>query len=65
MVLRGDGGTGYVLIDWFTPDGLSTWGDVRLTILGTEGYVELRKNVGVAGRPGGNHLFLVDQKEKE
>ena len=63
MVLRGDGGTGYVRIDWFTPDGLSTWGDVRLTILGTEGYIELRKNVDVAGRPGGNHLFLVDQKE--
>lgn len=63
MVLRGDQGTGYVRIDWFTPDGLSTWGDVRLTILGTEGYIELRKNVDIGGRPGDNHLFLVDQKE--
>lgn len=63
MILRGDQGTGYVRIDWFTPDGLSTWGDVRLTILGTEGYIELRKNVDIGGRPGGNHLFLVDQKE--
>ena len=63
MVLRGDGGSGYVRIDWFTPAGLSTWGDVRLTILGTEGYIELRKNVDIAGRPGGDHLFLVDQKE--
>jgi predicted dehydrogenase len=63
MLLRGDGGTGYVRVDWFTPDGLSTWGDGRLTILGTDGYIEIRKNVDIAGRPGGNHLFLVDKKE--
>jgi predicted dehydrogenase len=63
MLLRGDGGTGYVRVDWFTPDGLGTWGDGRLTILGTDGYIELRKNVDIAGRPGGNHLFLVDGKE--
>ncbi|HEX8119582.1 MAG TPA: Gfo/Idh/MocA family oxidoreductase [Pyrinomonadaceae bacterium] len=63
MMLRGDGGTGYVRVDWFTPGGLSSWGDGRLTVLGTEGYIELRKNVDIAGRPGGNHLFLVDNKE--
>ncbi len=62
VVLRGNGGTGYVRVDWYTPNGLSTWGDGRLTVLGTEGYIELRKYVDVAGRPGGNHLFLVDQK---
>ena len=39
----GNGGTGYVRLDWYTPDGLPTWGDGRLTILGTEGYIELRK----------------------
>jgi len=59
-MLRGDGGMGYIRVDWFTPDGLPTWGDTRLTILGTEGYIEVRKNVDVAGRPGGNHLFLAD-----
>ena len=62
-MLRGNGGTGYIRIDWFTPDGLNTWGDGRLTILGTEGYIELRKYVDIAGRDGGNHLFLVDKKE--
>ena len=62
-VLRGDRGTGYIRVDWFTPDGLSTWGDGRLTILGTEGFIEIRKNVDIGGRPGGSHLFLVDQKE--
>ncbi|MBN2371805.1 MAG: Gfo/Idh/MocA family oxidoreductase [Vicinamibacteria bacterium] len=63
VVLRGDGGTGYIRVDWFTPDGLSTWGDGRLTILGTEGFIEIRKNVDIAGRAGDSHLFLVDQKE--
>ena len=62
-LLRGNGGTGYIRVDWFTPDGLATWGDGRLTILGTDGFIEIRKNIDIAGRPGGSHLFLVDQKE--
>lgn len=53
--------TGYVRVDWFTPGGLPTWGDGRLTILGTEGYIELRKYIDIAGRPGTDHLFLVDR----
>jgi predicted dehydrogenase len=63
VMLRGDSGTGYIRVDWFTPDGLKSWGDGRLTILGTDGYIELRKNIDIAGREGGNHLFLVDGKE--
>jgi predicted dehydrogenase len=63
MLLRGNGGTGYIRVDWFTPDGLPTWGDGRLTILGTDGFIEIRKNVDIGGRPGGSHLFLSDQKE--
>jgi predicted dehydrogenase len=63
VMLRGNQGLGYIRVDWFTPDGLSTWGDGRLTILGTDGFIEIRKNVDIAGRTGGNHLFLVDQKE--
>lgn len=63
MMVRGNRGTGYIRVDWFTPDGLPTWGDGRLTILGTEGFIEIRKNVDIAGRPGGSHLFLSDQKE--
>ncbi len=63
LVIRGDGGTGYIRVDWLTPRGLATWGDGRLTILGTDGYIELRKYIDIAGRPGGNHLFLVEQKQ--
>jgi predicted dehydrogenase len=60
--IRTDRTTGYIRVDWFTPEGLPTWGDGRLTILGTEGYIELRKYVDIAGRPGTDHLFLVDRK---
>jgi predicted dehydrogenase len=63
MMLRGNAGFGYVRLDWFTPKGLGTWGDGRLFILGTDGYIELRKYVDIAGRKGGNHLFVVDAKE--
>ena len=63
MSVRSDHATGYIRIDWFTPKGLATWGDGRTFILGTDGYIELRKYIDIAGRPGDNHLFLVDQKE--
>ena len=62
MMLRGNHGFGYVRLDWFTPQGLGTWGDGRLFILGTEGYMELRKYADIAGRSGGNHLFVVDKQ---
>ena len=64
LVLRGDRGCGYIRVDWFTPGGLETWGDGRLTILGTDGFIEIRKNIDIGRRQsGGSHLFLVDQKE--
>jgi predicted dehydrogenase len=62
MLLRSDSGCGYARVDWYTPDGLATWGDGRLTVLGTDGYIELRKNIDIDGRPGTDHLFLIDHK---
>lgn len=63
-MVRGDKGSGYVRVDWFTPKGLGSWGDGRLTILGTEGFIEIRKNIDPAsGHKGGNHLYLTDNKE--
>jgi predicted dehydrogenase len=59
--LVGDNGaSGYFRVDWFTPDGLGTWGDGRTFILGTEGYIELRKYIDVATNPNGGHVFLVN-----
>ena len=59
IALRSDKGHGYIRVDWYTPDALPTWGDGRLTILGTEGYIELRKYVDV-GHEGADHLILVN-----
>jgi predicted dehydrogenase len=61
VMLRSNDASGFIRVDWFTPDGLSTWGDGRLFILGTEGYIELRKYVDIDGRPGSDHVFLVNR----
>ncbi len=64
VMLSGNGGVGYIRVDWFTPDGLDSWGDGRLIIMGTEGTIEVRKNIDiVSGNKGGNHLYLVNKKE--
>jgi predicted dehydrogenase len=62
IVLSAGRASAYIRVDWFTPDGLSTWGDGRLFITGTTGSIELRKYIDVVGRPGKDHLFLVDRK---
>lgn len=58
--LRSASASGYIRVDWYTPDALPTWGDGRLTILGTQGYIELRKYVDVGGPEGTDHLLLVN-----
>ncbi len=63
IMLRTDTVRGYARVDWFTADGLASWGDGRLFLLGTEGTIELRKNLDIAGRPGADHLFLVDGRQ--
>jgi len=63
LLLRSEHAQGYMRVDWYTPDGLANWGDGRLTVLGTQGYIELRKYIDIAGRTGINHLFLVDRKQ--
>ncbi len=60
-----NGATNHFRVDWFTPDGLRTWGDGRTTILGTKGYIELRKYIDVGREGGGNQLFLVNEKVEQ
>jgi len=65
-VLKGNNGaSGYFRVDWLTPDGLSTWGDGRTFILGTKGYIELRKYCDVGRDPRGEHLFLVNNDSEQ
>ena len=63
MMLKGNGGAGYVRVDWFTPDSVKVFGDGRLTILGTEGTIELRKYVDIAKSDKGSNLYLANNKE--
>ena len=61
--LTGNGGHGYIRLDWFTPDALPTWGDGRLLILGDKGFIEIRKYTDLAKSEKGNHLFLANNDE--
>jgi predicted dehydrogenase len=64
VVVRGDRGLGYFRVDWFTPAALPVFGDGRVTVIGTEGYLEIRASIDVEGRgPGIHHLFLVNQQQ--
>jgi len=61
-LLADNGATNFFRVDWFTPDGLDTWGDGRTFILGTKGYIELRKYIDVCRQPEGDHLYLVNDE---
>jgi predicted dehydrogenase len=61
--LTGNGGHGYIRLDWFTPDALNTWGDGRLLILGDKGYIEIRKYTDLVKSEKGNHLYLANNDE--
>jgi predicted dehydrogenase len=62
ITLRSGGMIGTMRLDWFTPDGLPDWGDGRLFLVGTEGTLELRKNLDIEGRPGKDHLFIANRE---
>ena len=65
MLVGDNGTTNYFRVDWFTPDGLGTWGDGRTTILGTEGFIELRKYINIGTQRTENHLFLANGRTEE
>lgn len=60
-----NGATFFFKVDWFTPDGLGTWGDGRTFITGTEGTIEIRKYINVATEETGDHIFLVTKDSEE
>lgn len=61
LVLATSSVRGYIRLDWFTPDGLPTWGDGRFFVVGTEGTLELRKNLDIEGREGTDHMFVANK----
>lgn len=64
-VLEGsDGVTGYIEVDWFTPDGLGTWGDCRTFVRGTKASLEIRKYTDIARENEADHVYLVDSQKE-
>jgi len=61
-LLADNGATMYFRVDWFTPGGLRAWGDGRTFILGTDGYIELRKYLDVGRDLEGDQVYFVDHK---
>jgi len=65
-LIANNGARNYIRVDWLTPDGLRTWGDGRTFILGTEGYIEMRKYINIGDKVlSGNHLFLVTKSGEQ
>ncbi len=60
-VVLDNGTTGYVRVDWFTPAGLDVFGDGRTVLLGTDGYIELRKYTDITTDNGGGQVLLVNE----
>ena len=61
-LLADNGASFYYRVDWLNPKGLRTWGDGRTLIIGTEGYMELRKYINIGTDDGGDQLFLVNNE---
>lgn len=62
MIECDNGVTGYFRVDWFTPNGLGAWGDGRTLIVGTDGYIEIRKYIDVANSSEGDHVYYVNHE---
>ena len=60
-----NGATNYFRVDWFTPEGLGVWGDGRTFILGTDGYIELRKYIDIGRDPNAEHVYLVNHEDQK
>ena len=59
MLTGSKGGTGYIRADWFTPEGLPTFGDIRQQLITTEAYVEHRKTLDIGDAGGGRGGKLI------
>ena len=64
-LIGNNGATNFIRVDWLTPDASRTWGDGRVFILGTKGYMELRKYVEVGRGEGGDQLYLVNHEVEQ
>lgn len=53
----------YCRMDWFNPKGHRSWGDGRTFVLGTDGYIEVRKYNDITWEPQESQVvYLVDHE---
>lgn len=64
-LLADNGATMYFRVDWLNPSALPVWGDGRTFILGTHGYIELRKYIDVGRDPQSDHVYLVTDEVEQ
>jgi predicted dehydrogenase len=65
-LVANNGATNYFRVDWLTPTGLRGWGDGRTIILGTTGFIELRKYMDLAREVRSDLVLLANSEgEKE
>lgn len=58
MIESDNGITGYMRVDWMSPAGIKTFGDLRLTILGEKGFIEIRKNCDLGHSSANNNVTV-------
>ena len=63
MVTADNGAVAHLRVDWFSPGGINTWGDSRMFIEGTEGYIELRKNCNISSDSKPDHVFVATEEK--
>lgn len=57
------GASAYCRLDWFNPKGSKIWGDGRCFVLGTDGYLEIRKYRDIF-RGGMDKIYMVDNERE-
>lgn len=65
VLVADNGATNYFRVDWYTPDGLPVWGDGRTFVLGSDGYIELRKYIDIGRSAEPDHLYLVNHEGEQ
>jgi len=65
MLTGANGTSNYFRVDWLTPAKVRAFGDGKTIILGTKGFLELRKYTNIGTDQGGDNVFLVNDEVEQ
>lgn len=63
-LIMDNGVSAYCRVDWLNPRGSKVWGDGRTFVLGTNGYLEIRKYRDLV-HGGADRIYLVDDCDEK